>query len=96
MMQDYKVMNLRIFVFGEQCNQAGQAVPQGTLDDYDDPTECDDWVCHEGTAEELLAKAETLPTSRGRGYDPYKDRVANTIRSYVYTVRPDLEPDEEE
>lgn len=47
---------MKIYVYGQQCVMAGEQVTQSDIDQYGDD-EPDEWVCHEGSPEELEAEA---------------------------------------
>jgi hypothetical protein len=86
---------MEIAIYGESCVMAGQSVSQAKLDGYDgDWRDGGDWTVYDGTPEELLAEADSLPGCRNRTYDEYYHRVARTIREAVYSERPDLRPAE--
>jgi hypothetical protein len=82
-------MKMKISIYNEYCVQAGRSVSESQIEEHGE--DCGDWTTHEGTAEELLAKANSIEKNGRRG-SLFDLRVADTIRQSVFLERPDLEP----
>jgi len=83
-----------VVIYNENCIQWGREVSFRDLEQYEDPRECGDWTVYEGTPEELIKLADTLPSCRSRRYDIYYCRVKESIRNAVLFESPELEPRE--
>lgn len=71
-----------VWIWNQNCNMAGRAVPQSKVEQYDDPSECGDWH-EEDLTEECAESHEDAAKQCGAGDDVYHLRIAATIRSML-------------
>lgn len=64
-----------IYIYNENCVQAGKQVPMRELERYDDPADGNDWTGYDAS-EETAADMETRRGQFGR-------KVAATIREFL-------------
>jgi hypothetical protein len=85
-------MMMKLYIYNENCCQAGQSVPMSKIEAHDDPDNAGDWTCYEGTPEELLAIAAGFDHTDGAPgrANQYGNRVADTIREYFFFYHPEL------
>lgn len=69
-----KMTTTQIYIYNENCTQAGRQVPQRELDRYEDQAEAGDWTGYEATDENAAWWAE-----RGQ----FGRKIARTIREYL-------------
>jgi|GEM_PF-7030252 len=78
-----QTQTLEVFVYAQHTTLAGKRVPERELERYycedRDPRECDDFVCYEGTSDELEELARSLVEANKGKANQHDRRTAATI-----------------
>lgn len=73
---------MKIYIYNQNCVNAGRAVPQRFIEQHDDPDNAGDWTLYEGSEDELIEQAISFikqAKTAGAGNDLYLRLCARTI-----------------